>query len=162
MTKLTFVKGIEYLNAYYTNFKVDLGNELVQRIWYDALKHIDDKSFEFLVKDYSKKNIYAPQSPTHLLDYFDNLLELYSKDLKDKIIKLENKYNERVYSLEHLEDIIVLNYDKAIEEARTNGDTILINLLVDMKKGVIKRQNINKDTITPYITKNEQLSIGVK
>lgn len=99
MTKLTFAKGIEYLNAYYVNFKVDLDNKLVQQVWYDALKHIDDVSFDILISNYAKDNIFPPQSPTHLLDKYKALFDEYVKYVVLEVKRLEN-------------DNMVLNSDK--------------------------------------------------
>jgi hypothetical protein len=69
LEQLTFLKGIKYLNAYYTNFNFNINDEMKLKVWYEVFTAFDDKTFTDLVKSYCIKNIYAPQSPTHLFEY---------------------------------------------------------------------------------------------
>lgn len=130
MKKVNFAKGIERLNAYYVNFKVDLDNQLVLEVWYEALKYIDDESFDKLIKDYCIKNVYAPQSPTHLIEWFDKLVDAYLVDLATKTQSLENKHIEYVSGT-----MFQINYNKAIEN---ETDPVIIELLMARKNGKIK------------------------
>src|SRR5690554_1043023 len=74
MNKVNFIKGIEYLNAYYVNFKVDIDNKMVQIVWYDALKHIDDDSFIKVITNYALTSKYAPQSPTDIINHYNQMV----------------------------------------------------------------------------------------
>ena len=65
----TFLKGIKYLNAYYTNFNFNINDDMKLKIWYDVFVAFDNLTFTDLVKSYCTSNIYAPQSPSHLLEY---------------------------------------------------------------------------------------------
>jgi len=69
LEQATFLKGIKYLNAYYTNFNFNINDDLKLKVWYDVFISFDDTTFTNLVKSYCVHNIYAPQSPTHLFEY---------------------------------------------------------------------------------------------
>lgn len=69
LDKETYLKGIKYLNAYYTNFNFNINDDLKLEVWYKVLSSFDNTAYIDLVKSYSVSNIYAPQSPTHLFDY---------------------------------------------------------------------------------------------
>ena len=69
LEQATFLKGIKYLNAYYTNFNFNINDDLKLKVWYDVFTAFDDTTFTNLVKSYCVHNIYAPQSPTHLFEY---------------------------------------------------------------------------------------------
>jgi hypothetical protein len=69
-----FLKGIRYLNAYYTNFNFNINDDMKLEIWYDIFKETEDTTYTNLVKKYCIDNVYAPQSPTHLLQYAKNIL----------------------------------------------------------------------------------------
>lgn len=73
LSKETFAYGMEYLNAYYTSLKIDLDNELVQNVWYEAFGVCSDDDFVNMIVGYCKNNVYPPQSPTHLYDYLKNM-----------------------------------------------------------------------------------------
>lgn len=65
----TFLKGIKYLNAYYSNFNFNINDDLKLKVWYDVFNYLHDSMFTDLIKAYCTANIYAPQSPSHLLEY---------------------------------------------------------------------------------------------
>lgn len=153
MTKIAFVKGIEYLNAYYVNFKFDIDDKLAQKIWYQALSVIDDKSFELTIIDYCKNNVYAPQSPTHLLEWFDKLVTVYVAKISATISQLESK-NTIYY-----ETSCRFDYDKAIAES---SDPTLIELLGALKSGVIKSNTPKNLTEYLFASKNKSIALGVK
>lgn len=69
LDKKQFLKGLKYLNDYYVNFKFDINDNNKLGIWYSVFEEVDDETFVGLIKEYCKENIYAPQSPTHLLEY---------------------------------------------------------------------------------------------
>lgn len=125
MTKISFVKGIEYLNAYYVNFKFDINDKLAQQIWYQALSEIDNESFELLVTDYAKNNVYAPQSPTHLLEWFDKIY-------KDNLVKLHTKLSfiESTYLYEIDRYTVKTDYNKAIKEC---DDPLIAGVLLKIR-----------------------------
>jgi len=67
-----FAINITYLNEFYTNFKFDTTNVTKMTIWYDFFKEFNNDDFTDLIKAYCRENIYAPQSPTHLIDFANN------------------------------------------------------------------------------------------
>lgn len=69
LDKKQFLKGLKYLNDYYVNFKFDINDNNKLGIWYSVFESVDDETFVGLIKEYCKHNIYAPQSPTHLLEF---------------------------------------------------------------------------------------------
>lgn len=153
MTKLSFVKGIEYLNAYYVNFKFDINDKLAQQIWYQALSDIDDKSFEIIVADYCKNNIYAPQSPTHLLEWFGKIKYRVIDNLLAQIKSIESKF---IYEIDRY--TVKTDYTRAIKECT---DPLIIELLTLIKDEKI---SITKEFIHNYLTnvRKDYLSITLK
>ena len=90
LSKKVFAEMMETLNAYYVNFKVDLDNQLVVNVWYRAFENFDDKTFKDMILNYCTNNIYAPQSPTHIIEItFNKLLEsqMGSTEAFNKIIE---------------------------------------------------------------------------
>jgi hypothetical protein len=69
LDKKQFLKGLKYLNDYYVNFKFDINDNAKLGIWFSVFETLDDDTFTNLIKSYCKDNIYAPQSPTHLLEH---------------------------------------------------------------------------------------------
>lgn len=69
LNKTTFLKGIKHLNAYYTNFNFNINDDLKLKVWYESMTPFDNDTFTKLIKTYCIENQYAPQSPTHLLEY---------------------------------------------------------------------------------------------
>lgn len=65
----TFLKGLKYLNAYYANFNFNINDDYKIGVWYNIFKGVSNETYTTLIKNYSEKNIYAPQSPTHLLEH---------------------------------------------------------------------------------------------
>lgn len=149
MIKISFVKGIEYLNAYYVNFKFDINDKLAQQIWYQALSDIDDKSFELLVTDYSKKNVYPPQSPTHLLEWFDKMVDAHILKIGGIVKQLEDKHI--VIKDTHC----YIDYDKAMFDST---DPIITGILGGLKSKVIKHNR--PDDIRAFLFKGKNKSIA--
>ena len=76
LNKKKFAKAMLYLGAYYTNFKVNIENDYVLEVWYEPFKDMDDTVFSNLVKSYAKSEVYAPSSPTSLLQFFRATMKL--------------------------------------------------------------------------------------
>jgi hypothetical protein len=80
LEKATFLKGVKYLNAFYTNFNFNINDDLKLKIWYDVFISFDDTTFTDLVKSYCMNNIYAPQSPAHIFEHAKN--EVFNKTME--------------------------------------------------------------------------------
>jgi hypothetical protein len=80
LEQATFLKGIKYLNAYYTNFNFNINDDLKLKVWYDVFISFDNTTFTDLIKSYCMKNIYAPQSPAHIFEHAKN--EVFNKTLE--------------------------------------------------------------------------------
>ena len=76
LSKKVFAEMMETLNAYYVNFKVDLDNQLVVNVWYRAFENFGDETFKEMILNYCMNNIYAPQSPTHLIQHMKDMVLL--------------------------------------------------------------------------------------
>lgn len=74
LDKKVFLQGIKHLNAYYTNFNFNINDDIKLKVWYDVFINYTDTDYNKLIKSYCIENIYAPQSPTHLLDYAKSLI----------------------------------------------------------------------------------------
>lgn len=99
MTKQTFAKGMEYLNAFYVNLKINLDNPLVVEVWYDVFKETKDEDFLKMIKSYCLENVFAPQSPTSILEFSkQKYLESQPQaELEfEKIIELNKRYSIRL------------------------------------------------------------------
>ena len=150
MTKKTFVIGIEYLNAYYTNFKVDINNELVQKIWYEALKEFSDKMFTIVIQEYCKNNVYAPQSPTHLLHFYNDYKENYTLLIESEISKVMSK--ALVYDKET--DSYRYDYEIAKKEVQTKELHAIINALKTKELQNWKKENLKEYLFSERVEKN--------
>jgi hypothetical protein len=80
LEQATFLKGIKYLNAYYTNFNFNINDDLKLKVWYEVFTAFDNATFTELIKSYCIKNIYAPQSPAHIFEHAKN--EVFNKTLE--------------------------------------------------------------------------------
>jgi hypothetical protein len=102
MKKELFVKALKYLNAIYPTFKLDTNDSYVIEAWYDVLKEYDDTYFSELLRDYAKDNIYAPNSPAHLIDYAKKRV-LNNLDSNGVFEKLITRIRDNSY---HLDEVI--------------------------------------------------------
>lgn len=72
LTEKTFQQSIKYLTNFYTNFNFNVAVEIDKaKIWFGVFENMDDEIFKDLIKRYCVENIYAPQSPTHLLEFYN-------------------------------------------------------------------------------------------
>ena len=69
MNEKKFLQGLKYLNAYYTNFNFDINDNFKIGVWYESFKNMSEESFTKVVKGYCQQNVFAPHSPSHLLDH---------------------------------------------------------------------------------------------
>ena len=127
LSRETFVYGMEYLNAYYTLLKIDLDNKLQVKVWYEALSHIEDNTFTFMVKSYCKENQFPPQSPTHLTHKLDELMELEAISVRDEIRMLKEKHTEFDFDPALNERVAVVNWQKVLSEATPNATKVINN-----------------------------------
>lgn len=136
-TKQKFIAAMEYLGKYYINFKADFTDPVIQRIWFDNLKQINQNDIEFVVVDYCQKNVYPPQSPTHLLNHYSTLLESKVLSIVSEAIHLVNQ-NLKLVEVEipfsGKEKKYITDYDAAIMAATgTTRDVLTV-----VKNGLIK------------------------
>ncbi len=100
LTEIGFKTGIEMLSAYYMTFKfwVEEFNgqtEVRKRMWYGTFKNMSDGTFTKLIERYCTENIYAPQSPSSILEFAKvKILENQPKaDVEfDLVIELNKRY----------------------------------------------------------------------
>jgi len=69
LEKNTYLKGIKYLNAYYTNFNFNINDDLKLEVWYNIFKGTDNETYTELIKQYCVKNVFPPKSPTDIIQF---------------------------------------------------------------------------------------------
>lgn len=79
MTKAAFNKGMIMLTVYYNNFDFNILPEnktekLKYQVWQNALSIIPEEVFEKVITKYCINNIFAPNSPTAILAYYEQQL----------------------------------------------------------------------------------------
>lgn len=154
-SKKKFIESMEYLAKYYINFKADFTDPVVQRIWFDSLKQINPNDIEFIVVDYCQKNVYPPQSPTHLLEHYNKLFELRVIDIVSEakyLVDRNLKLIEVEIPFSGLEKKYIPDYDAAISAA--NGT--IKDVLTSVRNGVIR---LEKNEVFRYLIqrRNQQI-----
>lgn len=154
-SKNKFIQSMEYLAKYYINFKADFTDPVVQRIWFDSLKQINPNDIEFVVVDYCQKNVYPPQSPTHLLEHYNKLFELRVIDIVSEakyLVDRNLKLIEVEIPFSGLEKKYIPDYDAAI--AAANGT--IKDVLTSVRNGVIR---LDKNEVYRYLIqiRNQQI-----
>lgn len=126
LDRKTFAEQIAILNAYYVNFRLDIENELVLKVWFESVKQFEPNVFKLLVKDYMFNNVYAPQSPASLIEHFRNAMiknEKSAESALDLVLeKRRNNMRVRKYSATHL-----------IEHFNKEGEVAIANTVMRMK-----------------------------
>lgn len=157
-SKKKFIESMEYLAKYYINFKADFNDPVVQRIWFNSLKQINPNDIEFVVVDYCRKNVYPPQSPTHLLEHYNKLFELRVIDIVSEakyLVDRNLKLIEVEIPFSGLEKKYIPDYDAAI--AAATGTTK--DVLTVVKNGLIK---LDKNDVYRYLSRISSQKILLK
>ena len=95
MTTQEMGKGLNYLKAFYTTWGLDITNEIVLQVWFDALKELEYKTFLYILKKYCVQNKFGPASPHDILslipklsstdDAYDVMLDIMSRSSNSTI-----------------------------------------------------------------------------
>jgi hypothetical protein len=117
LTESGFITGIEMLSAYYMTFKFWVEefkgqSEIRKKMWYATFKNMGDDDFVKLVETYCLENIYAPQSPTSILEFAKQkyLENQPQAELEfEKVVELNKRYSLRIN-----EDTIMAKIDSEI------------------------------------------------
>lgn len=104
LTEVGFKTGIEMLSAYYMTFKFWQEEfqgqiEIRKRMWYSTFKNMSDGLFVKLIERYCNENIYAPQSPSHILEFSKQQLSLQqgkADEEFEKVRELNRRYSLRI------------------------------------------------------------------
>lgn len=98
LSKETFVKSMAYLKLYYgEQFKVNFDNDLVVKVWLEALANIENERFEYIIKSYAANNEFAPSNPTFILKHIEKLYIAEQPSFYkewDKILKLRKEHRD--------------------------------------------------------------------
>jgi len=194
LSQETFKIGIETLSTYYSSFKFweeDFKGqvELRKSLWYNVFKNYDDETFIKLIEQYCLSNIYAPQSPTHLLQFFnDKTFEKHQGKIEEawsliiSLIKRHGMGNKTIYNHE-INDFVTYNpiekhlqdhADKNIYESYKMVKSRLTNLndsnepfvrkeFVEIYESLLKRQiqeTVIKGNVS--LTNKDTLKLGEK
>jgi hypothetical protein len=157
LTEQGFITGIEMLSAYYMTFKFwqedfEGQKEVRKRMWYGTFKNMSDVTFTKLIERYCTENIYAPQSPSSILEFAKvKLLEKQPKaDSEfDYVIELNKKY-----SLYRNLDTCMTKIDNEITRKVTKA---LLRRFYNV--GEDNREELRKDFVKRY---NEYLKDDVQ
>jgi hypothetical protein len=159
LSKKVFASMMETLNAFYVNFKVDLDNQLVVSVWYEALQNLDDNTFKELIKSYCKSNIYPPQSPTHLIQHYKDMAvlnELSGEEAWEVSYQLLKKNR---FDVEHTADLLIDDGKEACANALKEMRSRFRNLMTDdipyVRKDFIE---IYKRVVTQVV--NQKVLLG--
>ena len=98
LSKETFVKSMAYLKLYYgEQFKVNFDNDLVVKVWLEALANIENERFEYIIKSYVANNEFALSNPTFILKHIEKLYIAEQPSFYkewDKILKLRKEHRD--------------------------------------------------------------------
>lgn len=158
MTQQELMKGILFINAYYSNFNFDLKNTLKLQIWYEVFKNVEYKDFEKLIQIYAQNNPdFAPNSPMSLLKYLEHN-ELGIDEAWDLVRSLNKRYGlnyekSKANFYKELESYPVLasvvkDYEQELKQY--SGDSYVAKQFKDSYQVALKNKSNN--------VKNELLS----
>ena len=156
MSESGFKLGIEMLSAYFLSFKFwqedyKGQSEIRKKMWYETFKNMTDDSFVKLIEKYCLENVYAPQSPTNILEFAKQKLLASQPQAElefEKVVELNKRYSIRIN-----EDVIMAKLDsnitKSVVKAYRND---FINLGDDNRDSVKRRfveqfNRVLKDTV---------------
>ena len=124
LTEIGFKTGIEMLSAYYMTFKFwqeDFSgqSEIRKKMWYTTFKNMNDNTFIKLIERYCNENIYAPQSPSHILEFAKTkLIEKQPQaEMEFELVRSLNKQ----YSLRRNENTVMIKIDNPITRKVTKS-----------------------------------------
>lgn len=133
LSKDRFMGIIGYLSAYYTNFKFELKDDdepsYQFNVWYDVFKDFDEERLVEAVKSYCKHNVFAPNSPTQILEYI-------RKKLIESRPTADNAW-EIAYGSSGVIKTCNFNTDRAVKELKKQGYPIIAQTVSEMKSQFI-------------------------
>jgi len=93
------------LVAYYDRFEFPLmpNGEMENmkfNVWRDALSIIPSDRLEYVIKDYCTKNVYAPTSPTSLIEHYRSIILNYYPSAEIEFEKFIERVRLNGYDLE--------------------------------------------------------------
>ena len=154
-----FIDILMWVNAFYVNFKVDLDNQLVVKLWYQTFENLDDETFKQLVESYCKSNIYPPQSPTHLIQHMKDIVLLREPsgeeawELSYGLLK-RNRYDIET-TTEQLKDDGKETCANSLKELRSRFKHLMTDDIPYVRKDFIE---ISKRVVTQEV--NQKVMIG--
>lgn len=167
LSKKVFASMMEVLNAFYVNFKVDLDNQLVVKLWYQTFENLGDETFKHLVESYCKSNIYPPQSPTHLIQHMKDLVlsnEMSGEEAWEFAYeRVKRNQYDVLFTIEMLRGYGKENIANALNEMRSRFNNLMTDDLPYVRKDFIETykrvvtQNINQKVMIGDIS---QLKLG--
>ena len=135
LTESGFITGIEMLSAYYMTFKFWVEefkgqSEIRKKMWYATFKNMGDDDFVKLVETYCLENIYAPQSPTSILEFAK---QKYLENQPQAELEFEKVVELNKLNLERIMEIIFVLPNEERKPVETysiiprKGDRIVID-----------------------------------
>lgn len=166
-----FLKIIFYLKDAYINFDFDIfdkdkPSEPSSRLnlWYNMLKHIDNKTLEYVVYDYIKSNIYPPSSPASLLEHYRKIYKDYlpkASEMFDYCIQLWRvnykwDYNKTLKHLESENKVLYKAFSQIRSKLYVNAyeTETTANIETWARKEFIQHYEEYKEVETQEISKN--------
>lgn len=112
MTLESFGKKMKYLQIAYPSFKLELDNPMHIEVWYDILGEFEEDYFNTILKDYTKHNEYAPNSPASIIAWAKQMI-LRNVDMGSKFDKLIQRLRADMYDV----DKVAEKYEKGGQSA---------------------------------------------
>jgi len=157
-----FVVKMGELLAWYNNFQFKFfdidenGNKkktLQFIMWHEAFERFSDDDFDLLVSGYMRDNVYAPQSPTSILEYARKTIIENHKIDTDKawlyvkgLIQRYGTVSETVYNTLKGEFVNV----NRLENELKNHDDKKLFMVYEIMKSKLQTLNIDNE---PYVRK---------
>jgi hypothetical protein len=146
LTLQRFLKIIQYLSSYYNNFKFDIyeedefGNKTPSHqaeVWFDVFKDFNELELVEAIKRYCKENIYAPQSPTHILEFIRKKMLENSPSAESVFNEIVERFRNHYY------------YDKKVVEMyEQEGNHLIAKIISDLKQDFRLWYNGSEEQLT--------------
>jgi len=170
LSKVEFAKQMETLKAFYIQWKLDLDNPIVQKLWYSVFENLSDMEFGNLIMDYCMNNVYPPQSPTHLIEHRKSMLLRLHLSGEQAWEVAYSKVREHGFDVQRTADYFTKNGEEEIGQSLLDIRGQFVGLQTDsvvyVRKDfiLIYERNLNKkvsqQVMIGYQTDTLKLKVG--
>jgi hypothetical protein len=144
-----FLSSITYLCCYYPNFKFEVKDKSDEKkvsyqfnVWYDVFKEFEEELFVKVIETYCRENVYAPQSPSQILEF-----------MREKMIT-HSKSGEKAWEIVYGEKGVIkecgFNIDKSVSKLLEMNEKVIAETVSEMKS---EFTNLLTEQL-PYVKRN--------